>query len=463
MSRIRWYRNIMVVASLSLVGTAPQLLAQQDSSAAAAVDLRVDSLDQQLRILARKWELYQDSVATAAKIKASVTAGPGGFQLKSADGNFVLKLGGYLQVDSRFYENDDALLAADQWLIRRARLVFEGTVFKIFDFRIMPDFAGATPTIFDAYFEARLAPAVALRAGKYKPPLGLERLQSARDLLFVERGFPTNLVPTRDIGLQLGGELGKGILTYAVGVFNGVPDLANDNVDLGDSKEVDGRIFLTPFQSQDPHQPVDLGIGIGGGTGKVQGSTTLPDLPSYRSPGQLIIYRYRVDLVNPATGTTYGKGTHTRIDPQAYLYKGPFGFLTEYYISRQSVTRDTGSVTLTQSAWQVEGSVFLTGERASFKTVSPKKTFDPAHGAWGGVQLAARYGEIHFDDDAFPYFVNPANSISDAKSWGVGVNWYLARYVKIQVNYEHTTFTLGATTGNRPDENFLVAQVQTAF
>ena len=149
MSRIRWYRSIMVVASLSLVGIAPQLLAQQDTTSAPLVEQRVDSLDQQLRILARKWELYQDSVANAAKTKASVTAGPGGFQLKSADGNFVLKLGGYLQVDSRYYASDDALLAADQWLIRRARVVFEGTVFKLFDFRIMPDFGGATPTIFD--------------------------------------------------------------------------------------------------------------------------------------------------------------------------------------------------------------------------------------------------------------------------------------------------------------------------
>ena len=461
MSRMPWYR-IMAVTSASLVGTAPRLLAQQDTSATAAVEQRVDSLQEQLRILARQWRLFQDSVANAAKTKASVTAGPGGFQLKSGDGNFVLKLRGYVQVDSRFYFNDDAFLAADQWLIRRARLILEGTVFKLFDFRFNEDFAGATPTLFDAYIEARLAKPVALRVGKYKV-LGLERLQSATDIRFIERGYPTNLLPIRDIGLQVGGELAKGILTYSLGVFNGVPDLANDNLDLGDSKEVDGRVFLAPFQPRDPQQHLDLGIGIGVGSGNVQRSTLVPDLPFYRGPGQVIIYRYRVDLANPATGTTYGNGAHTRIDPQAYLYKGPFGFLTEYYISRQSVTRDTGSVTLTQSAWQVAGSVFLTGEQASFTTVSPKKNFDPAHGTWGGVELAARYGEIHFDDKAFPYFVNPTNSVSDAKSWGVGVNWYLARYLKVQLNYEHTIFTGGATTGNRPAEDYVVTQFQTAF
>ena len=44
------------------------------------------------------------------------------------------------------------------------------------------------------------------RFGKFKPPVGLERLVSDSDMLFVERALPTDLVPNRDVGVQVYGE-----------------------------------------------------------------------------------------------------------------------------------------------------------------------------------------------------------------------------------------------------------------
>ena len=41
-----------------------------------------------------------------------------------------------------------------------------------------------------------------LTAGKFKVPVGLERLESATDIRFIERGFPTSLVPNRDLGVH---------------------------------------------------------------------------------------------------------------------------------------------------------------------------------------------------------------------------------------------------------------------
>jgi hypothetical protein len=81
-------------------------------------------------------------------------------------------------------------------VIRRARPIFEGTLWRIFDFRIMPDFGGGTSALFDGYVECRFSKALRVRAGKFKPPLGLERLRSATDLDFVERGAPTSLAPS---------------------------------------------------------------------------------------------------------------------------------------------------------------------------------------------------------------------------------------------------------------------------
>ena len=67
--------------------------------------------------------------------------------------------------------------------------------------------------------------------------------------MFAERGLPTNLVPSRDIGLQIGGDFSEGLFAYQVGVFNGVADLANGGDDLSDAKDFAARVFVQPFKS----------------------------------------------------------------------------------------------------------------------------------------------------------------------------------------------------------------------
>ena len=52
---------------------------------------------------------------------------------------------------------------------------------------------------------------------------------------------------------------------------------------------------------------------------------------------------------------------------------------------------------------------------------------------------------------------------SKAKAWAVGVNWYLARAIKVVVDYEHTTVTGGTAAGDREAENFVVTRVQHSF
>ncbi len=78
--------------------------------------------------------------------------------------------------------------------------------------------------LYEAYMQLNYFSRVNLRVGKFKPPVGLERLQSDDDTNFIERGYPTLLVPSRDIGYQFSGDIVKRRVAYQVGVFNGVPD-----------------------------------------------------------------------------------------------------------------------------------------------------------------------------------------------------------------------------------------------
>ena len=125
-----------------------------------------------------------------------------GFSLSSADKAFQLKLRGYLQVDGHFFASETDRPGSTTFLIRRARPIFDGTLFGALDFRLAPDFAGSTVVLFDAYSDFHPAKELRLRLGKFKPPVGLERLQTATAITFIERALPTTLVPNRDVGVQ---------------------------------------------------------------------------------------------------------------------------------------------------------------------------------------------------------------------------------------------------------------------
>ncbi|HEY3013437.1 MAG TPA: porin [Gemmatimonadales bacterium] len=457
-----------VLLASGAVGGVPQLWAQQNggtgvdiaSDTAASLAARVDQLDQQVRILNRLRELAADSAAAAAKDRQSATANAkDGFSLKSADGKYTLRFRGYIQSDGRFYPSNDAVPAVDNLLIRRARPIVEAAVGRYFEFRLMPDFGATSPTIFDAYWDGKFVPEFTVRAGKFKPPIGLERLQSATDILFAERGLPTNLVPSRDIGLQFSGDLSEGLFAYQIGVFNGVPDLANGGDDLSNAKDFAGRVFIQPFKVGS-FRP--LGFGIAGSTGFERGSTTTPGLPSYRTPGQQTLFRYNSSATTPANNV-FANGKRTRISPQGYFYTGPLGLLGEYVISKNEVTRAGATAELEHTAWQAEGSFFLTGEKAGFRSPAPKRPFDLKESGFGAIELLARYGELTLDETSFPVYATLTSSVQKAKAWGIGVNWHFTRAVKVAVNYERTTFTGGAATGDREPENAVITRFQTSF
>jgi len=420
----------------------------------------VEALDQKVKILERRWEIDQEAAAAKAKEAPILGAGRDGFSLKSADGSFQLRLRGYVQADGRFFADDQDHLGTDTFLLRRVRPIFEGTVFKNFDFRLMPDFGGGTVTIQDAYMDARFWPEAKLRFGKYKPPVGLERLQSGSELLFVERGLPTNLVPNRDVGAQLFGDLFDGTISYALGAFNGVPDLGNGDLDNNDAKDFAGRFFLHPFKSSTFEPLQGLGIGLSGTYGNHGGSVANPNLPSYRTQGQLVFFRYRSD--GTVAGTTVAEG-ESRYSPQGYYYWGPFGLLWEYVWAQQKVKRNAARATLNNEAWQVQLSYVLTGEKASYRMVTPAKPFDLAKGTWGAFEIAARYGVLHVDKEAFPIFANPANAARVDESWGIGLNWYLNRNFKFQLNYEQSDFTGGGAQGERPKERAVLGRFQISY
>ena len=227
------------------------------TTAPAAPSPEVVKLTRKVNTLERKLEV-QDEVNTGFFKKLPIfEAGADGFKITSPDKNHQLRIGSTIQTDYRNFLGNNppawipgspgsyGSVGPDSIFLRQARIILDGYVFKNIYFKIMPDFAQNTNTsnlLPDAYVDFAYVPQASLLVGKYKPSIGLERLQSDTNTAFLERAFPTNLAPNRDVGIQLHGAFAmpgykietapgpidtKNAFTYQVGITDGTGDSGN--------------------------------------------------------------------------------------------------------------------------------------------------------------------------------------------------------------------------------------------
>src|SRR5580704_1947870 len=317
-----------------------------------------------------------------------VTVGPNGFTIQSEDGNFLLKTGADLQTDIRTFTGKGSASLLDQILLRRVRPTISGTVYKYIDYFFRPDFGQGSVILYDAYAQFNYIPHVAIRAGKFKPGVGLERLQSDDDTSFIERGLPTLLVPSRAIGFQLSGDIIDHRLGYQIGVFNPVPDNSLADTSSANSRDYTARLFATPFQPNE-NALSGLGFGFAAQGGNVDGVA----LPAYKTVGQNTFFNFASGVISA--------GHRTSVAPQAFYYVGPFGVLAEDTVTEEEFQKAAVRRDVAFRAWQVQASYILTGEKKSFGSPNPKHPFNLANHGWGAFELAARTGDFRVDNGLF--------------------------------------------------------------
>jgi len=250
------------------------------------------------------------------------------------------------------------------------------------------------------------------------------------------------------------GDIAGGAVSYLAGVMNGVADGGSADLDSNDGKDVSGRLVVRPFQKQPAGNPVrGLGLAISGSTGMQSGSLALPTLRT-----QSLLQPYFSYLGASADGR------RTRYSPQAFYYHKAFGGFAEYVHSRVPVVEGALREEIAHTAWQVAGSLVLTGEAATDAGagVRPRANFDFGNGHWGAFQVAARYHTLEVDEAARTLGFALAGSSVKAAAWTLGLNWYLTPNFKYVVNFERTVFD-GNADGARPAENGLAFRTQINF
>lgn len=479
----------------------------------------IEKLEHDVGLLERKAEATQEeNESRFLKLPKQVELGSQGLKVVSSDQNFIMYLRALVQFDGSYFMDDSRPVPGnpngdnlnDSFYLRRVRPIIEGTLWKYVDYRIMPDFAGGNARLFDAYADLRYFRFASLAGGKFKSPISLERLQSASALTFVERAYPTQVAPNREVGFMLHGEFDQpghpsdfnmtgrnmtasgnfpmyqypDFFSYQLAVVDGTSNNGSIDSDSNDSKDFQGRVFLHPFLNTGLHWAEGLGLGIAGSWGNPNDVT----LSSFQSAGLQTIFAYDKN--------TKGDGIQSRIYPQSYWVWGPFQLMLEYAWSDQEIANQViesnlsnNKETLDQTitAWNVTASYVLTGERNVFlnQGIKPFHNFNPWQRHWGAFQVAGRVSGIDFDNAVFRNvgdadkpvypFADPRTSVRSALEWAVGLNWWLNPNVKLMANYTQTAFNggdgfyddagklAGATVRDRETEKVWQTRVQVNF
>ena len=193
-----------------------------------------------------------------------------------------------------------------------------------------------------------------------------------------------------------------------------------------------------------------------GGTGAGGGVVNLQDRPQMRVDGTRLI---STGNVNAKTGQMFSFDFQSNFDK---LYLG--GEWSEFQLDRQCGTAPTGGFTSgpcfggssltvadtpTFHGWYLEGTWILTGETkpyvaqainnevGAFGNPVPSRPFSLDGDSWGAWELAARYSDTNLN-------YNPTQLASSSRLAGItggderiitlGINWYMNRNVKLQLN-----------------------------
>lgn len=422
----------------------------------------VDELRVRQRWLERRLEADEEKLAHDPTIPR-FHFGSGGFVFGTPDHKNELRLRAVFHFDGRLYFGGSPGIP-DTFVVRRARPIIEGTLFGVIDFRLMPNFAYGNAVLDDGYVELHPWKWLRLRGGRFRVPIGLEWIQSDCAIHLVERSLATDLVPWRDLGVMLSGDIADSTVAYQIGVFNGAPDNANaPDLDPQSDKDYVARIFVRPLARTHLATWTNLGFGVAGSYGNARGTVGATALPTYRSPGQQPIFSYATSTTMP-DNVAVAAGARWRVTPQAYWYIGPVGLLAEYVVSSQRVERTGVWADIQNRAWNLTATFVLTLEHASFDGVTPRHPVDFRHLAVGAFELVVRYSELRIDAAAFPMFADPALSVHGARELAAGLNWYLTDFLKVMFSFHRTDYSGGAPMdADRDPENALLMRLQIAL
>jgi phosphate-selective porin OprO/OprP len=356
----------------------------------------------------------------------------GGIQVKTSDGEFDSKIGGRVQMDAAWH-NEDGSEMGNGTEFRRARIYLQGKMFHDWGYKLQYDFTGSgRGGIRDAFLTYNGFDHIEFKAGNFKDPYMLQEQTSSKYITFTERALVDAFASGRHLGVMASAKYKH--WTAAVGLFGKEVNTASKGKDEGWG--VAGRATYAPINEKT--RVIHLGFA-----------------GDYRNTGDTEAVRFKqqpethisgVNIVD--TGTIAGVDNYLHLGAELALVEGPLSAQAEYVWT--TVERDTGG-DVDFDGWYVQAAYFLTGEsrrykKGKFSGVSPKSVV--GRNGFGAWQLAARYSTIDLNDGDIRG--------GDAENMTIGLNWFPTSTLRFSGNYVKTFNINGGAHDNEEPSLFQV-------
>lgn len=328
--------------------------------------------------------------------------------------------GGYLDDNDGFYSNDNATE------LRAARLGFEGTAWRDFEYRLEVDFGGGDTEVTDAFIEYNgpLLDPANLRIGQFKTPNSLEEQTSSRYITFMERAAFTDAFEF-DRRIGIGSDVSGDNWGVEGGLFGqNAEDAANN-----EGYAVAGRGHYAFLGALGEGSVIHLGT-----------SARFRDLKNDVNDDSAR-YRQRpffhfTSTRSVDTGTIPDADNDVVVGGEAALVLGPFSLQGE---AANTWLQRSGGADDATGLWggYASASYFLTGESRSYSagsgTFGRVKVKNPVHkGGFGAWEIGGRFDYIALNDGGADIRGGEQYSLI------AGVNWYLNNNVRFMLDYAFT-------------------------
>jgi outer membrane murein-binding lipoprotein Lpp len=228
---------------------------RRQQTASPEVVSGLDTIGSRLDAVERDVEALRTQVADIEQPSASATGGAvdwdGGFKWASSDGDYGLKLGGFVQprLQIKLPEEGDTI-SESTFRLRRARFLASGHLSREeLTWKMQAELGVDAAPALDYYLDYEFMPELAVRAGQDKVFFTRAWWASDATLDVLERPAAIDALRyDRDIGVWLHGWVADR-LYYHVGVSNGAgPNKRNDNIDVAALLRVEAMVVGDKFE-----------------------------------------------------------------------------------------------------------------------------------------------------------------------------------------------------------------------
>lgn len=383
---------------------------------------------------------------TGARLPIKGYFGPG-FEWETDGGEFQLQFHNETQVEYRQFDHTGQGTVHDGFFLPRQIWAFAGRITKPIEYFTSLQKGFGDVNVRDAFLNFRYDERFMVKAGRYKVPFTYEYYAiSNQDLMAPERSlFSINFGDNRELGVMAWGEVLDGRLDYAAGVFNGPRSSFED---VNDAKDVIAYVNARPFgkserfaflkhlnvggsvdagRQENPILPQALRTAVNAG----QSSGT-----STAAPAFLIFNDNIMESGLRAMWNLHLAYFYNGLSLQAEWNSGFASYAPESDLSQRTRVPVQG--------YYVQAGYFLTGESVSRRTqVDILRPFSlkPGEFGLGAFEVQARFAGLNLGRQVFDGGLADPNLWSnDAYAVDAGLNWYLNRYVKVYLDWQHSEF-----------------------